>query len=251
VLVDAPLPAERGLSFGAFASAYETTRPAYPADAVGWLVPGASRRVVELGAGTGKLTRALAAAGHRVLATEPDPRMREVLAGLALPGVEITAGVAEQIPLPDGSADVVVSGSAFHWFDLERALDESARVLRPGGRLAFAWNQKDVRVAWVRSITDVMRRGEPWMGDRPWIELVGAHPSFRPPERARFAHAVELPRDRLADYVCSYTGVASLAAGERDAVVARVEAIVAEQHGTATTIGIPFVVDAYRTIVVT
>lgn len=238
----------RAQTFGAFADAYELARPGYPVEAAAWLAPGDPRLVVELGAGTGKLTRVLAASGRQVVAVEPDPRMRAVLAGLGLPGVDAVNGSAESIPSSDRAADVVVSGSAFHWFELDRALVEAARVLRPGGTLAFAWNQKDERVDWVRRMNDAMRRGEPWMGDRPWAELVGASPLFGPVEHALFPHVAELPREGLSDYVCSYTGVASLPDPERAAVVESVEAIIAGELGAARTIGLPFVVDAYRTM---
>ena len=242
-----PAPCEQALTFGAFADTYEATRPGYPAEAVQWLVPGDPAVVVELGAGTGKLTRALSRVGRRVLAVEPDARMRAVLSGLRLSGVEALEGSAESIPLADASAGAVVSGSAFHWFDLDSALRETARVLGPGGTLAFAWNRKDERVAWIRRVVEAMSRRERWMGDRPWAELVGASPLFGPVECALFPHVVELARAQVADYVCSYATVASLPESERAAVVANVEAIVQDEFGSASTIRIPFVVDAYRT----
>ena len=116
----------RRLTFGAHADAYERARPAWPEEAARWLVPEGAELVVELGAGTGKLTRAVAALGVRVVAVEPDPRMLGVLQGRGLAGVE---GSAESIPLEDGVADGVVAGSALHWFDLETALPEIHRVL--------------------------------------------------------------------------------------------------------------------------
>ena len=241
-----PAPYPQALTFGAFADTYEATRPGYPSEAVEWLVPGDSDVVVELGAGTGKLTRALSRSGRRVLAVEPDARMRAVLTGLRLAGVEAVEGSAESIPLADASARAVVSGSAFHWFDLDRTLCETARVLGPGGTLAFAWNRKDVRAAWIRRVVEAMSRSERWMGDRPWAELVGASPLFGPVESAFFPHVVELARAQVADYVCSYATVVSLPDAERAAVVENVEAIVEDEFGPASTIRLPFVVDAYR-----
>src|SRR4249919_2611078 len=130
----------RRLTFGAQAAAYERARPEWPEEAARWLVPQDAGFVVEVGAGTGKLTRALAALGVRVLAVEPDERMLSLLRERGLDGVE---GSAESIPVGDGEADAVVAGSSLHWFDLEAALPEFHRVLRPGRRLAFGWNHRD------------------------------------------------------------------------------------------------------------
>src|SRR5207302_658857 len=132
----------RRLSFGAHADAYERARPEWPEEAARWLVPDGAHLVVELGAGTGKLTRAVAALGVHVVAVEPDPRMLAVLRGLGLEGVE---GSAEEIPFGDGVADAVVAGSSLHWFELGPALQEIHRVLGPGGRFGFGWNHRDDR----------------------------------------------------------------------------------------------------------
>ena len=107
--------------------------------------------MLELGAGTGKLTAQLVALGHDVHATDPDEAMLEVLRR-DLPDVRTSVAAAEDLPVPDGSVDVVVCAQAFHWFDLDRALPEIARVLRPGGRLALVWNQRDERIPWVRRL---------------------------------------------------------------------------------------------------
>src|SRR3954454_13116307 len=124
----------RGLSFGPAAADYERVRPSYPGSAVAWLVGTEPQRVLDLGAGTGKLTRVIVALGHDVVAVEPLPEMRAELSA-ALPTVETHAGSAEAIPLADASVDAVVVGQAFHWFDQARAVPELARVLRPGGVL--------------------------------------------------------------------------------------------------------------------
>jgi len=129
-------------SFELAAEEYEATRPSYP-DEVLDLLPVANDAVVlDLGAGTGKLTRVLARRYARVTAVEPLDGMRGILERV-VPGVEALAGSAEQIPLGDASVDAVFAAQAFHWFDHERAVAEIGRVLRPGGILALVWNGPD------------------------------------------------------------------------------------------------------------
>ena len=118
-----------------------------------WLVGEEPRDVVDLGAGTGKLTRSLVALGHRVTAVEPLPEMIAHLLA-AVPGVTAVQGGAEAIPLEAESADVVVAAQAFHWFDHGPALREIARVLRPGGSIALVWNTRDDREPWVAQLSE-------------------------------------------------------------------------------------------------
>ena len=150
----------RASSFGAVASAYAEHRPDYPREAIRWaLAPAAGGDtgdlaglpVLDLGAGTGKLTAQLASLGVAVTAVEPDASMLAVLRS-ALPSVPALDGSAESIPLPDGSVRAVLCGQALHWFNLERALPEIARVLAPGGVLAGLWNNDDTRVEWVAGL---------------------------------------------------------------------------------------------------
>ena len=138
-------------SFGGVADAYDRGRPTYPREAAVWLTHEQPLRVLELGAGTGKLTEQLVALGHDVHATEPDPQMMAVLAK-NLPEVRVSQAPAEEIPAGDSSYDVVVAAQAFHWFDLDKALPEIARVLRPRGRLSLIWNQRDERIPWVKRL---------------------------------------------------------------------------------------------------
>ncbi|WP_353650355.1 class I SAM-dependent methyltransferase [Nakamurella sp. A5-74] len=147
-------------AFGQAADSYDRFRPDYPADAVAAAVDGA-HRVLDLGAGTGKLTRLLSAAGARqVWAVEPDRQMLAVLAA-ATPDAIVLGGSAEQIPLPDAAVEVVVVGQALHWFDLDTAMAEIARVLLPGGRLACLWNNADTRDEftrrWVQTLNSTVR----------------------------------------------------------------------------------------------
>ncbi|MBM0226425.1 class I SAM-dependent methyltransferase [Micromonospora sp. ATA51] len=143
----------QALSFGAAAADYDRFRPRYPQAALGWALDGLdpSARVVDLGAGTGILTRGVLALGHQVVPVEPDPGMRAQL-DAATPGVTALAGSAESVPLPDHAADAVLVGQAYHWFDKERAHVEIARVLRPGGTFAPIWNTRDTSVPWVAEL---------------------------------------------------------------------------------------------------
>ena len=144
---------DRSLSFGAQAAAYERGRPSYPPEAIDWMLAPteqwAAGDVLDLGAGTGKLTTRLVERGLNVIAVDPIAEMLDVLRD-TLPGTPALLGTAEQIPLPDSSVDAVLVAQAWHWFDAERATAEIARVLRPGGRLGLVWNTRDERLGWVR-----------------------------------------------------------------------------------------------------
>ena len=144
---------ERSLSFGSQAAAYERGRPSYPPEAVDWLLAPTDTRVardvLDLGAGTGKLTTRLVERGLQVVAVDPIAEMLEMLR-TALPDTPALLGSAEQIPLPDNAVDAVLVAQAWHWFDQERAVAEIARVLRPGGRLGVLWNTRDERSGWVK-----------------------------------------------------------------------------------------------------
>ena len=240
----------RRLTFGAHADAYERARPEWPAEAARWLVPEGAELVVELGAGTGKLTRAVAALGARVVAVEPDPRMLAVLRGLGLEGVE---GAAEEIPFGDGTADAVVAGSSLHWFELELALPEIHSVLRPGGRFGFAWNHRDDRHPAMAAMAEAVyeaqarTRGPRWRS-RDWPAELAAGGLFQDIERAQFEHVLELPRVALHDHLMSYSGVAALAEDERKPVFSRVAALLDSDESVSGNgkLKLPFVVTAYR-----
>ena len=150
-----------GSSFGAAAAAYAEHRPGYAETAVRWaLEPVWSRRpvrVIDVGAGTGKLTATLVRLGADVTAVEPDHNMLAELRR-ELPSVRSVSGSAEEIPVPDGSADAVLAGQAMHWFDMDRAMPEIARVLTPGGVLAGLWNVDDDRVGWVAEFAEMSKR---------------------------------------------------------------------------------------------
>lgn len=209
--------------------------------------------MVELGAGTGKLTRALAALGREVVAVEPDERMLAVLRDLELDGVRAVHGSAESLPLGDGEADAVVAGSSLHWFELDAALAEAHRVLRPGGTLGFGWNHRDwLHPAMAPLVTALEKARMGYVGwrSRDWPAAVTADGFFVSVEAASFRHVLELPRERLADHLLSYSGIAALPAAERAALQERVERVVDAEPSLrrGTRLALPFVVDAHRAV---
>jgi SAM-dependent methyltransferase len=240
----------RRLTFGAHADAYERARPEWPEEAARWLVPDGARLVVELGAGTGKLTRAVAALGVRIVAVEPDARMLAVLQGRGLDGVE---GSAEAIPFGDGVADGVVAGSSLHWFELDRALREIHRVLKPGGRFGFGWNHRDDRHPAIAGMSGAVyapqkRLRTPRWRNRDWPAELTASGLFGDVEHGLFEHVHELPREALADHLMSYSGVAALPDEERRRVFAGVAELLDSDPSVSVggTLRLPFVVAAYR-----
>ncbi len=211
----------RARSFGAVADRYARARPGYPAAAIEWLLEAApGRDVVDLAAGTGKLTQAIVEAGASVVAVEPDDEMRDALE-LALPGVEALAGTAEAIPLPDASADAVLVAQAFHWFEPEPACAEIARVLRPGGVLGLVWNLRDGSLPWVADLdrlldwpADVVARA----GDLSFEEIE-RHPAFTVDGRREFPNPVAFTPSRLVDWAASTSRVATRPEEERATVL--------------------------------
>ncbi|MFK3985348.1 class I SAM-dependent methyltransferase [Micromonospora sp. NPDC050397] len=192
---------EQALSFGTAAATYDRFRPAYPLTALTWAVDApAPVEAVDLAAGTGILTRQLLGLGHRVVPVEPDPGMRAQL-DLATPGTTALAGSAESMPLPDGVADVVMTGQAYHWFDRERAHAEVARVLRPGGRFAPIWNSRDESVPWVAELSRLLANfaGRSSVDTAPDLTSFGEW--FEPLERAEFTHATRHTADTLVGLV--------------------------------------------------
>lgn len=149
----------RATSFGAAAADYEAARPDYPFEAVAWMLenlPHGSRRIADVGAGTGKLTRVLAdAPGAEVIAIDPDAAMLAELRK-SVTGVPTFLGTAEQLPVPDASLDAVVMGQAWHWVDPVTASAEIGRAVRSGGALGLIWNIRDEREGWVRRLTEIM-----------------------------------------------------------------------------------------------
>lgn len=146
----------RAQSFGSIAESYDRFRPGPPGEALDWVLQDNCQSALDLGAGTGAMTRVLLRRVPAVTAVEPDPRMRQVLTE-RVPGATVLAGRAEEIPLPDASVDAVLVSSAWHWMDPERAPYEVARVLRPGGRFGLLWNGRDRQVRWVADLEEIVR----------------------------------------------------------------------------------------------
>jgi SAM-dependent methyltransferase len=238
----------RRLTFGAHAEEYDLARPEWPAEVARWFVPEDAKLVVELGAGTGKLTRAVAELGVRVVAVEPDPRM---LAVLREDGLDGKSGSAEEIPFADGEADAVVAGSCIHWFDLERALPEIHRVLRPGGRFGFGWNGRDGRDPTIARMNDAIYAAAPdrsrWR-DRDWAGEVTAAGLFGNVEHAVFEHVHEFPRDALDAHLWSYATIASLPEEERLRVFDEVAELLDGDPRLRRddALALPFAVPSYR-----
>ena len=146
----------RRLSFGSVAADYDRYRPGPPPQALDWLIPRGAQAVLDLAAGTGAVTRELAGRAQRIIAVEPDERMRAVLTARC-PGAKVLAGRGEDIPLPDASVDAVVISAAWHWLDPDRAVPEITRVLRVGGVLGVIWVARDARVPWVAEFNRLAR----------------------------------------------------------------------------------------------
>jgi SAM-dependent methyltransferase len=230
-------------SFGAAAAAYERGRPPYPPEAIDWLLPEGAPRVLDLGAGTGKLTRQLTERGLDVTAVEPSAGMREQLAG-AVPGVAVHAGSAEEIPLPDGCVDAVLVAQAWHWVDPSRAVPEVARVLVPGGRLGLVWNMRDEREDWVAELGRILH--DPGEHHRPDRGIIG--PPFGPVEHRDVEWTHRLSRDELIDLAASRSYVITMPDQERAAVLAGVAHLADRQLAAAGAdeLVLPYVTECYR-----
>ena len=218
-----PTRAQRARSFAHVAGEYERGRPGYPPAAIEWLLGAQSLEVLDVGAGTGKLTAALLAAGHRVTAVEPLAQMRAVLER-TLPQAHALAGTAERLPLADASVDAVAVGAAFHWFDHDAALAEIARVLRPGGTLGLLGNAFDASQGWIARVREIL--GPPSLR-RPghWPATERLQPLFAQVEDREFAHEQRVDRLALRDLASSRSSLAVLAPGERESVLARLDSL--------------------------
>ena len=226
-------------NFGAAADAYERGRPGYPPEAVEAIVrfmglrPG--RAVLDLAAGTGKLTRLLVPTGAHVIAVEPVPGMREQLQAI-VPGAEILDGTAEAIPLANGSVAGAVVAQAFHWFDQVRAVSELHRVIEPNGGLAIIHNKRDESVPWVARMTELLEEAtgsETPVEQFGWREKLARLAHFELVEELDIPHVHRLSRDGVIDRVTSVSTVAGLEERERAALVERIRELIDTDPDTA------------------
>ena len=243
---ETPSPVDRARSFGAVAGAYDRGRPSYPDDAVAWLAGGEAKVVLELAAGTGKLTRSLVDQGHAVFATEPDEAMLAVLRK-RVPEVSAKVATAEEIPANDRSVDVVVVAQAFHWFDHEVALAEVARVLKPGGHLALVWNSRDERIPWVRRLGDILGRQE---SNTSSAQHLVHSDLFGFMEETSFKHWQEVNRETVLDLARSRSSFAAMDEAGREAHLAELLAFYDEYGRGMDGMLVPYVTRCYRARVV-
>jgi SAM-dependent methyltransferase len=231
----------RRLSFGAVADHYDRVRPSYPEAAVGWILGAAPARVLDLGAGTGLLTRVLIELGHEVIAVEPDARMRAVCAART-PDATVVEGSAEAIPVSDGSVDGVVAGQSYHWFAGADGHAEIARVLRPGGFFGPLWNLRDETVEWVDRLSALVSRedGSSHQGSLA-ADAFGA--AFGPVEGAVFAHMRGHTTESLVELALSRSYVLTASPERRKEVEVGVRALAAE---LPQPFDLPYVTRAYR-----
>jgi len=240
-----PDPRDRAKSFQHGAREYRKARPGYPREAVEWLTPGPGARVLDLAAGTGKLTETLVKLnGLDLVAVEPSDAMRAELCD-ALPEVRALPGTADVIPLPDGDRDGVVVAQAWHWFDPATALPEIARVLRPGGRLGVVWNVRDHTVDWVEQFTEIIHRGD------------SLEPNHGPPvlddhfadlEHRTFRWHQTIPANELRTLAASRSHLLTLPVETRDELLDAIDELVATHPDLVgnETLVLPYRTESWR-----
>ncbi|HSJ44956.1 MAG TPA: methyltransferase domain-containing protein [Euzebyales bacterium] len=223
---------EAAVGFGRAADAYERGRPGYPSEMVGWLCGrvgiGAGRRVLDLAAGTGKLTRALVATGASLMAADPLHVMLRTLRDVTGGVVPAVTATAQALPLADGTLDGIVVAQGFHWFDSDAALTEMLRVLAPGGAIGLVWNVRrpdDPLQAAISAIIDPHRRDTPSHASGRWRRVVDRSVLVDVTASHAVAHAVTTDVDGLVDRILSISFVSALPDAERMAVERRVREV--------------------------
>jgi SAM-dependent methyltransferase len=236
------------MSFGTIAAEYDRLRSGPPEAAVDWLLPAAPKVVVDLGAGTGLLARALARRVPRVIAVEPDERMAAVLRARD-PAIEVAQGRGEAIPLPDASADGLFISSAWHWMDPERTVPEIARVLRDNGRFGVIWTSRDREADWIRELNRLREpdgaagteepgdRGSPRRRRRE-VTLPPGSP-FGPAETAEFTFRRLMTVDDFVASLGTYSGVITARPEDQAVTLARVRAAIEQRFPGADEIDVP------------
>ncbi len=245
---DVATDADRSRSFGTIAADYDRVRPSPAPEALDWLLPERRDLVVDVGAGTGLFSRALASRGAHVVAVEPDDRMRAVLQENS-PGVEAIVGSGEAIPLPDASADGVFFSSAWHWMDPDKAIPEVARVLRDGGRFGVIWTSRDHETDWLRAdewFRDAAPDGDVLRGEtlprgrqarREHSLPTGG--DFTNIETRLFRYTRPMTPADFVDWLTTYSRIITAPAEVRERGRARAAAALAEQFPGATVLDVP------------
>jgi SAM-dependent methyltransferase len=241
------------MSFGAVAGDYDRLRPGPPDAAVDWLLPAGCQLAVDLAAGTGLLTRALARRVPRVVAVEPDERMRAVL-GARSPDVRAVDGRGEAIPMPDASADGVFVSSAWHWMDPELAVPEIGRVLRAGGRFGTIWTGRDREAGWLRELDwlqsgrlasqqtaepDDQGAAQPWPRNREVTLPAAAAGLFGDAATASFGFTRAMTVSDMVDMLATYSGVITASPEDRTARLTRARDVLQERFPGASEIDVP------------
>ena len=245
VLGDRTLLGRNGFATGS--ALYERARPGYSDEAVDHLVDrlgiGPGSRVLDIAAGTGKLTRSLVARGATVVASEPSASMREVFAS-SVPGTPQVGATAEALPFVDGSFDAVTVAQAFHWFDAPVALDEIARVLRPGGGLCLIWNERDESDPVVAELTRVSKWDvhQPYPVGKDFGPVVDASGRFGPVERTLLPFVQPLDRVAFVEQVASRSYIAVLPDERREQVLGEVADLAGRLD---EPIGLAYVADVF------
>lgn len=229
---------EQAWSSSEGADLYERARPAYAPSAVAFAVEELGvrhgSRVVDLAAGTGKLTRQLVDTGADLLAVEPLEGMRGAFTRV-LPGVPVVEGYAEVLPLPGNSIDAVFAGQAWHWFDSAKALAEVTRVVIPGGGLALLWNDYDTRVSWVRQYAAIRRSAfaetlSLHFGD--WKQAFTERDDWTRVVREVFRHTTRVSRQGVVERMLSSSAVAVQSSIARDGVASRIQTLLDQNEET-------------------
>jgi MOSC domain-containing protein YiiM/ubiquinone/menaquinone biosynthesis C-methylase UbiE len=241
--------------FAAGAEAYERGRPEYSPEAVDRLIAelamGPGSRVLDLAAGTGKLTRQVAGTGAELVAVEPVAEMRAKLQAV-LPDVQAIDGTAEAIPLPNHSVDAVVVGQAFHWFDGIRAVSEIRRVLRPGGALGLIWQARELSRPWIEQLDAIIDRaddGHPRFRTMAWREAFDRTALMEPLETATFRTVQRASPETIVDRVASISYIAAMSQSRRAAVLDEVRTLLATDRDTAgaEVVELPYTAHVYWT----
>jgi SAM-dependent methyltransferase len=230
--------AERAMSFGSIATDYNRLRPSPAPEAVRWLLPATCDIAVDLAAGTGLFTRALAAEVNDVVAIEPDTRMASVLRSRS-PGVHVVSGRGEAIPLRSCATDAVLISSAWHWMDPEFAVPEITRVLRPGGRFGVIWTSRDRTVDWIAELDRLRETVAASEYRRRRREVNLPTDAFENVQDASFTFTRPMTVEDLVAMLGTYSGLITASEAERASALGRARAALTNRFGDVNTIDVP------------